>query len=63
MPQEKVKKTILISKIEYDKFRKRHPGHGDFVWFVREALQKYNEINEVDPKELIELAVGEIDLR
>jgi len=63
MPKQKVKKTILIDKDEFDKFRERHPGHGDFVWFVREALKKYNELNEVDPNELVELAVGEIDLR
>jgi len=57
---ELVRKTILVSRDEYEKFETRHPGHGDFTWFVREALARYNEINDTNPEELIALAVGEI---
>ncbi len=59
---ELVKKTLLIPKEEADKFRRTHPQHGAFTWFVREALRRYNLINDVDPEELINLAVGEITL-
>jgi hypothetical protein len=57
-----VKKTILIPAKEWSRFKERHPGHGDFTWFVREALTRYNEVNSVSPEELIQLAVSEIRL-
>lgn len=60
---KKVKKTLLIPKVDFVRFQKRHPQHGAFVWFVREALRNYNELNDIDPDELIRLAVGEIDLK
>ena len=58
-----VKKTLLISREEYDKFRRVHPAHGSFTWFVRTALRQYNLINTTDPQELVDLAVGEITLK
>lgn len=59
---ELVKKTLLVPKTEVDRFKKRHRGHGDFTAFVREALKRYNDLNDTDPDELISLAVGEIRL-
>lgn len=58
-----VKKTLVIPRELFDPFKKRHPSHGSFVWFVRTALEKYNELNDIDPEELVRLAVGEIDLK
>ena len=66
MPKTKtnlVKKTLLIPEDEYLKFRKTHPSHGSFTWFVRTALRRYNLINTTDPNELVDLAVGEITLK
>jgi hypothetical protein len=57
-----VRKTILVPREEFERFQARHPGHGDFTWFVREALSRYNKINDTNPEELIGLAVGEISL-
>ena len=62
MQDEKVKRTLLIDREDYERFQARNPSHGAFTWFVREALHKYNELNDVDPKELIELAVKEITI-
>lgn len=58
-----VKKTLLLPKDEMDRFKARHRGHGDFTWFVREALRAYNDLNDIDPDELIKLAVGEVSLK
>ena len=55
------KKTILVPDVEVERFKRRHPGHGDFTWFVREALRRYNDLNDVEPDELVELAVKEIN--
>ena len=57
-----VKKTLLIPREEYEKFRRTLPMHGAFVWFVREALRCFNELNDIDPKEFVKLAVDEISL-
>ncbi|KKL91273.1 hypothetical protein LCGC14_1896410 [marine sediment metagenome] len=57
-----VKKTLLVPREDYERFRLTHPQHGAFVWFVRTALRRYNLIHNTDPKELIDLAVGEITL-
>lgn len=57
-----VKKTVLIPSDEWLRFKERHPGHGDFTWFVREALTRYNDVNDTSPEELIGLAVSEITL-
>ena len=62
-PPSTVKKTLLIPKEDYERFKRTHPQHGAFVWFVREALRRYNLIHDVDPEELIGLAVGEITLK
>lgn len=62
-PTDTVKRTVEIPRIEYERFRERHPGHGDFIWFLREALRLYNDLNEVKPEELIQTAVSEITLR
>ena len=57
-----VKKTILIPRDEYEKFCRTNPSHGAFIWFIRTALRRYNLINEIDPEELVGLAVGEITM-
>lgn len=56
-----VKKTLLLPRELVEEFDARHPSHGSFTWFVRSALEKYNEINKTDPDELLSLAVGELD--
>ena len=58
-----VKKTLLIPKADFDRFKSLHPQHGALVWFVREAIRSYIELNTSDPKELIRLSVGEINLK
>lgn len=58
-----VKKTLLIPEEEVKKFEAKHRGHGDFTWFVRESLRRYNELNDTNPDELITLAVNEITLK
>lgn len=58
-----VKKTLLVPRDLDEEFRLRHPGHGDFTWFVRAALEKYLEVNQIDAEELVKLAVGELDLK
>ena len=63
MDGEVVKRTLLIPKKEMDRFKARHQGHGDFTWFVRESLKRYNDLNDVDPKELIGLAVTGIRVK
>jgi len=60
MPPETVKRTILIDGEDYRRFRERHPSHGAFTWFIRTALKKYNELNDTDPEELVQLAVGDL---
>ena len=61
-PSSTVKKTLLIPREDYERFRRIHPQHGAFVWFVRTALRRYNLIHNTDPEELVDLAVGEITL-
>jgi hypothetical protein len=63
LPDETIKRTLLIPKVEMDRFKARHGGHGDFTWFVREALRRYNDLNDVDPNELISLAVSDLSLK
>jgi hypothetical protein len=55
-----VKKTLFVPEKEFERFKKRFPMRGAFVWFVREALRCHNDINDVDQTELMMLAVGEI---
>lgn len=57
-----VKRTFLISAAEVDRFKARHRGHGDLTWFIRTALKKYNDLNDIDLEELVELAVKEIHI-
>lgn len=58
-----VKKIVLFPEKEVERFKARHRGHGDFTWFMREALKRYNDLNEIDPDELIKLAVEGVTLR
>lgn len=60
---EMVKKIVLLPKTEVERFKARHRGHGDFTWFVREVLKKYNDLNDVDPDELLRLAAEGVTLR
>jgi len=63
MDDETVKRTLLIPRDEMERFKSRHGGHGDFTWFVREALRRYNDLNDVDPNELISLAMSDIKVK
>lgn len=63
MVENTVKKTLLVDKDEWKKFEAKHPQFGAFTWFVDAALRAYNQINEVDPQELIDLAMKEITLK
>lgn len=58
-----VKKNILIPEEEIERFEVRHPGHGSFTWFVRTCLEKYNELNDVNPDELIGTVVADVTLK
>ena len=58
-----VKKIVLLPEREIERFKAKHRGHGDFTWFVREVLKKYNDLNEVDPDELLRLAAEGVTLR
>jgi len=60
MPDPFKKVTLHIPREDYETFRSRHQGHGDFVGFVRKALKRYNELNDVDLDELIDLAVKDM---
>lgn len=62
IPTDLVKKTLLVPREDFEKFCRTHPQHGSFTWFVRTALRRYNLINDVDPEELVDLAVGELSL-
>ena len=57
-----VKKTLLIPKEDWAEFKRRHPSHGSFTWFVRTALHRYNELNEVNTEALMDLALSEIKI-
>lgn len=61
MAKRLTKKTILVETEEYERFKRRHPGHGDFTWFIRTAMRFYNELNDVKPDELVRTAVEELD--
>lgn len=57
---EMQQKHIEVPLDEIEKFERIHPSRGAFSWFVREALERYNELNDVSQEELIEIAVKEI---
>lgn len=55
-----VKKIINLPVEDVEEFDRKHPQHGSFTWFVREALRRYNEISHPDPLELVNDVVADI---
>ena len=46
---------------DYDTFRVNHPAYGAWTWFVRECLQRFNELHMETPGELIQTVVEGIE--
>ncbi len=63
MSRAKRKTTQTIVQVpteDYLEFKRNHPAHGSWSWFVRECVRRFNDLHSTKPDELLSLVVESV---